>query len=60
MKNDLTYTRIISKDDVDISKLLSIYQLPDISQYISIGDNYFNYVANTPNVYFYKIYKNEQ
>ena len=58
--NDLTYTRIISEDDVDISKLLPIYQMPDISQYISIGDNYFHYVANTENVYFYKIYKNEK
>ena len=26
----------------------------------SIGDNYFHYVANTENVYFYKIYKNEK
>ena len=60
MMNDLTYTRIISEDDVDISKLLPIYQMPDISQYISIGDNYFHYVANTENVYFYKIYKNEK
>ncbi len=57
---DLTYTRIISEDDVDISELLPIYQMPDISQYISIGDNYFHYVTNTENVYFYKIYKYEK
>ncbi len=58
--SDLTYTRIISEDDVDICELLQIYQMPDISQYISIGNNYFHYVTNTENVYFYKIYKNEK
>ncbi len=58
--SDLTYTRIISEDDVDICELLQIYQMPDISQYISVGNNYFHYVTNTENVYFYKIYKNEK
>ena len=45
--SDLTYTRIISEDDVDICELLQIYQMPDISQYISIDYNYFHYVTNT-------------
>ena len=58
--SDLTYTRIISEDDVDICELLQIYQMPDISQYISIDNNYFHYVTNTEDVYFYKIYKNEK
>ena len=59
--SDLTYTRIISEDDVDICELLQIYQMPDISQYISIdNNNYFHYITNTEDVYFYKIYKNEK
>ena len=58
--NELTYTRIMTEDDSNISHLLRIFQLPNVSQYISIGDNYFHYVTNTPNVYFYKVYKNEK
>ena len=33
--------------------------MPDISQYISIDNNYFHYVTNTEDVYFYKIYKDD-
>lgn len=58
--NDLKYTRILSEDDVDILKLLQIYQTPSISQFLSISDNYFHYVTSTENVYFYKVYKVEQ
>lgn len=58
--NDLTYTRIVSEDDVDISQLSQIYKIPEISQFLSISDNYFHYVTNTENVYFYKVYANEK
>ena len=58
--NDLTYTRVLSEDDVDISQLLKIYQMPNISQFLSISDNYFHYVTNTENVYLYKVYENEK
>lgn len=58
--NDLKYTRILSEDDVDILKLLQIYQTPSISQFLSISDNYFHYVTSTENVYFYKVYGIEQ
>ena len=58
--NDLAYTRIISEDDVDIPQLLKIYQLPSISQFLSISDNYFHYVTNTESVYFYKVYEKEK
>ena len=53
MNTALTYTRILSENDGDISQLLEIYKHPAISRFLSIGDNYFHYVANTENVYFY-------
>ena len=60
VKTDLGYKRIVSESDVDIPLLLKIYQQPSVSQFISISDNYFSYVTNTENVYFYKIYENEK
>ena len=56
----MRYTRMLSEDDVDIPQLLQTYQMPSISQFISISDNYFRYVTNTEDVYFYKVYKNEE
>ena len=56
----LTYTRIVSEDDVDIITLSRIFQIPSVSQFISISDVYFHYVTNTENVYFYKIYENKR
>ena len=53
----MIYMRVLKEDDVDIPRLISVYRLPEISRYLSISDNYFNYIANTPNVYFYKAYK---
>lgn len=58
--NDLAYTRILSEDDVDIPQLLKMYQLPSISQFLSISDNYFHYVTNTESIYFYKVYENQK
>lgn len=60
MTTDLTYSRILSEDDSDISHLLEIYQQPAISRFLSISDNYFHYVTNTENVYFYKVYASEK
>lgn len=57
---DLIYKRLLSEDDADIFQLLQIYQLPNVSRFISIGDNYFHYVTSTPNVYFYKVYDREK
>ena len=54
--SDFTYKKLLSENDTDIGKLLQIYGLPDVSRFINIGDNYFHYVTNTENVYFYKIY----
>ena len=55
----LKYTRILSEEDIDILYLSQIFQIPSISQFLSISDNYFHYVTNTENVYFYKVYENE-
>jgi len=54
----LTYVRMEDENDTDIEKLTEIYQTPDTARYISISDNYFHYVTNTENVYFYKVYEN--
>lgn len=55
----ISYISLASEDDVDIPQLLKIYQLPSISQFISISDNYFHYVTNTENVHFFKVYEAE-
>lgn len=55
----LTYMKLISEEDVDIPQLLKVYRHPQVSHFLSISDNYFHYVANTANVYFYKIYFRE-
>lgn len=57
--NNLTYMRVISKYDEDIPKLMEIYQTPEILSHIHISDNYWYYISNTTNVYFYKIYDDE-
>lgn len=60
MNTALTYTRILSEDDGDISHLLEILQQPAISRFLSISENYFHYVTNTQNVYFYKVYERQK
>ncbi len=55
--SDLTYKRMLFEDDTDIPQLITIHQMPEIARYLSISDNYFSYVTNTENVYFYKVYE---
>ena len=53
----LIYNRMLCENDVDIPQLISYFQMPKISQYYSIDSkNYFPYVTNAANVYFYKVY----
>ena len=54
----LTYEQLLSENDIAIPQLKTIYQILEVSRYISISDNYFFYVTNTPNVLFYKVYNN--
>lgn len=58
--SNLTYRKMIFESDVDVPQLVEIYQAPEITQYLSISDNYFHYVTNNENVHFYKVYKNNK
>ncbi|MBQ7378987.1 MAG: GNAT family N-acetyltransferase [Clostridia bacterium] len=58
--NEWGYRRIVSEEDADIPQISKIFQHPMVSQYLSIGDNYFHYVTNTENVFFYKVYQKEK
>ena len=56
----MTYRLLKKTDDEDIPLILSVYKQPLISQYISIDEeNYWKYITDTDNVYFYKIYKDD-
>ena len=53
----LTYSRMNCRKDPDIPRLLSVFQMPEISRFYTIDpETYFLYVTNTENVYFYKVY----
>ena len=54
----ITIERLLSKDK-DLEKLFLIYCQPSVSRFISISDNYFNYVTETEGVNYYKIIANE-
>ena len=60
MVHNLTYKKMLIENDTDISQLITIYQMPEIARYLSISDNYFHYVTNSENVYFYKVYENNK
>ena len=53
----LTYKRMVNQEDKDIFLINEMHSKPEIKKYINISDNYFNYVTNTENVFFYKVYK---
>ena len=54
--DNLTYVLLIDENDTAIPELKAMYQLPEVSGYLSIHDNFFCYVTKTPGVYFYKVY----
>lgn len=58
--HNLIYQRMLLEDDTDIPQLITVHQIPEIARYLSISENYFHYVTNTANVYFYKIYDNDK
>ncbi len=54
---NLDFILLKTKTDIDIPNIISIHQLPEISRFVSIDvDNYFDYVTQSPNVYFYKVF----
>ena len=55
-KFEFIYKRIVNPEDKDVLLIKEIHLKPEIKKYISISENYFNYVTNTENVYFYKVY----
>lgn len=56
----MKYVQITSKKDNDIPYLISIHKIPEISHFISINEeNYFHYVTTTENVFYFKVYKND-
>lgn len=56
----MKYIQITSEKDNDIPYLISIHKIPEISHFISINEeNYFHYVTTTENVFYFKVYKND-
>ncbi len=56
----MKYIQITSEKDNDIPYLISIHKIPEISHFISISEeNYFHYVTTTKNVFYFKVYKND-
>jgi len=49
----------LKTNDNDLTKLAMIHKEPSISRFISISDNYFEYVTNTDGVTYYKIIFND-
>ena len=57
----MTYQRIISTNDPDIPYLASILKLSENAKFISIDEsNYWNYVTQTENVFYYKVFLNNE
>ena len=46
----------LMREDNDIFRLKVMHKSPSIEKFISISDDYFDYVANTNGVTYYKIY----
>ena len=57
--NDLIYDKIININDEYIPLIKEIHDKPEVSKYINISDNYFNYVTTTEKVYFYKVFNKD-
>lgn len=52
----MKYIRMTDTADSDIPVLNQIHLLPEISKFISISDNYWNYITTEEKVSYYKIY----
>ncbi|MBE6697538.1 MAG: GNAT family N-acetyltransferase [Ruminococcaceae bacterium] len=60
MMVNLTYKQMLDENDIAVSELKAIYQLPEVARYLNISDNYFCYVTKTSGVYFYKVYNKDE
>ena len=54
----ITYKIMTSESDADIPYIKSIYRMPEVAKYLSISENFFHYVTNNEDVFYYKIYVN--
>jgi len=53
----LDYVRLKDVSEEQVKYLLSMYEMPQISRFISIDrERYFSYVTQTPNVCFFSVY----
>ena len=56
----MIYKRIDNANDPDISYLDKILNLPEISRFINVDkNNYWTYVTNTENVFYFKVSEND-
>lgn len=56
----MNYILLESIKDPDVSELLHIHLLPEISRFVSINEKkYFRYVVKSENVFYYKIFDND-
>lgn len=60
MRNILTYSKLCKNDKIDIKFLKNCHNIPEIKKFISISKNYFDYVTDTKNVFYYKILLNNE
>ena len=58
--DNLTYEQMLDENDITIPEIKAIYQLPEVSRYLNISDNYFCYVTETSGVYFYKVWNKDE
>ena len=57
----MNYHLLTNQNDVHIPMILSLYKTPCVAQFINIDEtNYWKYVTNTENVWFYKIYEDDR
>lgn len=60
MEYILVYEKLL-QGDKDIPELLAVYRMSEIAEYFSIDfRNYFTYVTQTENVFYYKVLKDEK
>ena len=52
----MKYVQIKNTTDADIPHLAFVHSLPEISKFISISDNYWNYITTEEKVSYFKIY----
>ena len=58
--SNFIYKRLLFTDDTELPYISAIYQRPEVARYISIADNYFDYITVSKNVYFYKVYRSSK